>query len=59
VKGLSYKEFRESNAAFYDTPEGRLSRSEIIKKLESFIVQRLGDGKDFFKKNQITEIKQA
>lgn len=57
MKGMSYKEFRESKAAFYDTPDGRLSRAEVIKKLESFIVQRLGEGMVFFDKYKITEAK--
>ena len=57
MKGMSYKDFRESKAAFYDTPDGKLSRAQVIKKLESFIVQRLGEGKDFFEKYKITEAK--
>lgn len=57
MKGMSYKDFRESHAAFYNTPEGRLSRAEVIKRLESFIVQRHGEGKDFFAKYEIKEAK--
>ncbi len=55
--GMSYKDFRKSQAAYYDTPEGKLSREQVIKKLEAFIVQKMGEGNDFFVKNKITEAK--
>jgi hypothetical protein len=55
--GMSYKKFRESRAEFYNTIEGRLSRAEVIKRLESFIVQKKGEGQDFFDKYQVKEEK--
>lgn len=57
MKGISYKRFREHAVEFYSTTEGRLSRAEVIKKLESFIVQKQGEGKDFFDKYQVREEK--
>lgn len=55
--GISYKKFRESHAEYYITTEGRLSRAEVIKRLESFIVQKQGEGQDFFDKYQVKEEK--
>lgn len=57
MKGMSYKKFRESQTEFYITTEGRLSRAEVIKKLESFIVQKRGRDQDFFDKYQVREEK--
>jgi hypothetical protein len=59
MKGMDYKRFRESEVAFYNTTEGRLSRAEVIKKLESFILQRQGEGQDFFDRYQVKEEKKA
>lgn len=56
MKAMSYKKFRESNATHYDTMEGRMERAEIIKKLESFLVQKLGEGQDFFDQYKVREI---
>lgn len=55
MKGMSYKKFRESEAPFYDTIEGRMSRADVIKKLESFIVEKLGEGQDFFDQYKVRE----
>jgi hypothetical protein len=55
MKGMRYKKFRESEAPFYDTIEGKMSRAEVIKKLESFIVQKLGEGQDFFDQYKVRE----
>jgi len=55
MKGMNYKKFRESNNPYYDTIEGRMSRSEVIKKLESFLKQKLGEGQDFFDQYQVQE----
>ena len=55
MKAMSYKKFRESEAPYYDTIEGRMSRAEVIKKLESFIVERLGEGQDFFDQYKVKE----
>ncbi|HJU12875.1 MAG TPA: hypothetical protein VJ792_00270 [Candidatus Nitrosotalea sp.] len=54
-KAMSYKKFRENEAAFYASKEGRLSRAEVIKRLESFIVQKRGEGQDFFDMYEIHE----
>lgn len=55
AKGMNYKKFREVSAQYYVSTEGRLTRSEVIKKLESFIVQKHGEGQDFFDKYEIHE----
>jgi hypothetical protein len=55
MKGMNYKKFRESNVPYYDTIEGRMSRSEVIKKLESFLKQKLGEGQDFFDQYKVQE----
>ncbi|MDE1830020.1 MAG: hypothetical protein KGI25_06840 [Thaumarchaeota archaeon] len=54
-KGMSYKKFREKEAEYYTSNQGRLSRAEVIKKLESFIVQKQGEGQDFFNKYEVKE----
>lgn len=56
MRAMSYKKFRESTATHYDTMEGRMERAEIIKKLESFLVQKLGEGQDFFDQYKVREI---
>lgn len=55
AKGMNYKKFRESSVEYYASNEGRLSRAEVIKKLESFIVEKQGEGQDFFDKYEIRE----
>ncbi|MGB9125839.1 MAG: hypothetical protein WA833_05385 [Nitrosotalea sp.] len=55
MKAMSYKKFRESEAPYYDTIEGKMTRAEVIKKLESFIVERLGEGQDFFDQYKVRE----
>ena len=55
MKAMSYKRFRESEAKYYDTIEGKMTRAEVIKKLESFIVERLGEGQDFFDRYKVRE----
>lgn len=56
VKAISYKKFRESKAPYYDTIEGRMSRADVIKKLESFLIEKLGEGQDFFDQYKVREI---
>ncbi|HJW19746.1 MAG TPA: hypothetical protein VJ571_04235 [Candidatus Nitrosotalea sp.] len=55
MKAMSYKKFRESKAAYYDTIEGRMERAQVIKKLESFLIQKLGEGQDFFDQYRVQE----
>jgi hypothetical protein len=55
MPGMNYKKFRESDAEFYTTKEGKMSRIEVIRKLESFLKQKLGEGQDFFDEYQIRE----
>ena len=57
TKGMNYKKFRASHAEYYVSNEGRLNRAEVIKKLESFIVEKQGEGQDFFDKCEIREEK--
>ena len=52
---MSYKKFREKQAEYYTSNQGRMNRDEVIKKLESFIVQKQGEGQDFFNKYEIQE----
>ena len=52
---MNYKKFRESTVQYYNTIEGRMSRSEVIKKLESFLKQKLGEGQDFFDQYKVRE----
>ena len=56
MKAMSYKKFRESHATHYDTIEGKMGRAEVIKKLESFLTQKLGEGQDFFDQYKVREI---
>ncbi|MDE1861693.1 MAG: hypothetical protein KGI33_02145 [Thaumarchaeota archaeon] len=55
AKGMSYKKFRESPKDFYTSKAGRLSRGEVIARLESFIVQKEGEGQDFFDRYEVRE----
>ena len=55
MKAMSYKKFRESQAMYYDTIEGRMERAQVIKKLESFLTQKLGEGQDFFDQYRVKE----
>jgi hypothetical protein len=55
MKAMSYKKFRQSEATHYDTIEGKLSRAEVIKKLEYFLTQKLGEGQDFFDRYEVRE----
>lgn len=55
MKAMSYKKFRQSQAAHYDSTEGKMSRDEVIKRLEAFLTQKLGEGQDFFDRYQIRE----
>ncbi|MGI0087538.1 MAG: hypothetical protein ACREBI_06220 [Nitrosotalea sp.] len=55
AKGMNYKKFRESHVEYYVSSEGRMNRTEVIKKLESFLKQQLGEGQDFFDKYEIRE----
>ncbi|MGI0017623.1 MAG: hypothetical protein ACREA1_02815 [Nitrosotalea sp.] len=56
MKAMNYKKFRESNATHYNTIEGKMERAEIIKKLESFLIQKLGEGQDFFDQYKVQEL---
>jgi len=55
MKAMSYKKFRESEAPYYDTTEGKMTRADVIKKLESFLKEKLGEGQDFFDKYKVKE----
>ncbi len=55
MKAMNYKKFRESEAPMYDTIEGKMPRAEIIKKLESFLKEKLGEGQDFFDQYKVRE----
>ncbi len=55
MKAMSYKKFRESEVQYYDTIEGKMSRTDVIKKLESFLTEKLGEGQDFFDQYKVRE----
>ena len=55
MKAMSYKKFRESKATHYDNIEGRMERAQVIKKLELFLIQKLGEGQDFFDQYRVQE----
>ncbi len=55
ARGMSYKKFRESQAQYYTSNEGKMTRTQVIKKLESFIVQTHEEGQNFFNKYEIQE----
>ena len=54
---MKYRKFRQSEAKRYLTKDGPMSREEVIKKLESFLASKLGEGQDFFDKYEIREEK--
>ena len=55
MKAMSYKKFRKSEVQYYDTIEGKMSRTDVIKKLESFLTEKLGEGQDFFDQYKVRE----
>jgi len=55
MKAMRYSKFRESASTHYDTLEGKMSRDEVIKKLESFLKQNLGEGQEFFDQYKVRE----
>lgn len=57
MKAMSYKKFRESKVEYYVTNKGRMGRSDVIKKLESFLKEKQGEGQDFFDKYEVREEK--
>ena len=55
MRAMRYDKFRVSKSTHYDTLEGKMSRAEIIKKLESFLKQNLGEGQEFFDQYKVRE----
>ena len=55
MKAINYKKFRESDSPYYETIEGRMARADVIKKLESFLKEKLGEGQDFFDQYKVRE----
>lgn len=55
MKAMNYKKFRETESAYYSTIEGKMTRAEVIKKLESFLKEKLGEGQDFFDQYKVRE----
>ena len=55
MKAMSYKKFRETESTHYDTIEGKMTRAEVIKKLESFLKEKLGEGQGFFDQYKVRE----
>ena len=55
MKAMSYKKFRESESPYYETVEGKMPRADVIKKLESFLKEKLGEGQDFFDQYKVQE----
>jgi hypothetical protein len=54
---MNYKKFRESKKEYFITKDGRFTKAEIIKQLESWLTQRMGEPQDFFDKNNVKEDK--
>lgn len=55
MRAIRYSTFRESKSEHYITIEGKMSRAELIKKLESFLSQNLGEGQEFFDQYKVRE----
>jgi len=55
---MNYKKFRESKKEYFITKDGRFTKSEIIKQLESWLTQRMGEPQDFFDKKEVKEDKE-
>ena len=55
MKAINYKKFRESDSPYYETIEGRMARADVIKKLESFLKEKLGEGQDFFDQYKVRD----
>jgi hypothetical protein len=54
---MNYKKFRESKKEYFVTKDGRFTKAEIIKQLETWLTQRKGEPQDFFDKNEVKEDK--
>ena len=52
---MNYKKFRESKNDHFITKDGRFTKAEIIKQLENWLTQRLGEPEEFFGKNKVKE----
>jgi len=52
---MNYKKFRESKKDRFVTKDGTFTKAEIIKQLENWLTQRLGEPQDFFDKNKVKE----
>ena len=57
LQGMNYKNFRESKKTYFITKDGKFTRTEIIKQLETWLTQRKGEPQDFFDKNKVKEDK--
>lgn len=55
LNGMNYKKFRESKKDHFVTKDGKFTKAEIIKQLENWLTQRLGEPQDFFDKNKVEE----
>ena len=55
---MNYKKFRESKKDHFVTKDGKFTKAEIIKQLENWLTQRLGEPQDFFDKNNVKEDKE-
>ena len=56
-KGMRYKKFRENETQLYTSNQGTMSRAEVIKNLELFIMKKQGEGQDFFDEYEVREKK--
>ncbi len=57
MSGINYKKFRESKKEYFDTKEGKLTKQEVIRKLETWLKQRLGEPQEFFDNYEVKEAK--
>jgi hypothetical protein len=57
LQSMNYKKFRDSKKEYFITKDGRFTKAEIIKQLETWLTQRKGEPQDFFDKNDVKEDK--
>ena len=55
---MNYKKFRESKKEYFITTDGRFNKTDIIKQLENWLTQRMGEPQDFFDKKNVREDRQ-
>lgn len=58
MKGMDYKKFRESKKEYFDTKEGKFTKTEVIKKMAEWLKQNeTGEPEDFLEDYGVKEAK--